>query len=117
MTIEKFESEIETLKKFFVTYCHNRHQNQQEYYRILQYNDKDFEISLKLCNECSDLLNYAYDRLLECPHEIKPRCRTCPSPCYEKDKWKQTAKLMMYSGMKLGLTKIRKFATRLFSTN
>jgi len=115
MTTEKFETEVDTLKKFFTTYCHNKHQNQKQYNRVLKYNDKEFEVNLKLCDECNNLLNYAFDRLIECPHEIKPRCRKCPNPCYEKDKWKQTAKLMMYSGMKLGLTRIRNFASKLFT--
>jgi len=116
MTTEKFSTEVETLKKFFTTFCHNRHKDQQKFFKVLTYNDKNFEVDLHLCKECSDLLNYAFNRLLECPYETKPRCRTCQTPCYEKDKWKKTAKLMMYSGMKLGLTRIRKFAMNLFKT-
>jgi len=115
MTTEKFESEVDTLKKFFTTYCHNKHQNQKKYNRILEYNDKKFEVNLELCDECGNLLDYAFDRLIECPHEVKPRCRKCPNPCYEKEQWKKTAKLMMYSGMRLGLTRIRNFASKLFS--
>jgi len=64
MTTEKFETEVDTLKKFFTTYCHNKHQNQKKYNRVLEYNDKKFEVILELCDECSNLLDYAFDRLL-----------------------------------------------------
>ncbi|NLM99553.1 MAG: hypothetical protein GX170_05965, partial [Campylobacteraceae bacterium] len=45
-------------------------------------------------------------------NEEKPSCRKCPNPCYEKDRWKLLAKIMKYSGMKLGLLKIRKMFKR-----
>ena len=108
MTKEKFDSEVATLKKFFELHCHDKHTNQQLYNETLSFEDKVEQIELNLCLECQELLRYSLDRLQECPHDIKPRCRTCPTPCYEKTKWKQVAKLMKYSGMKLGLIKIRK---------
>jgi predicted amidophosphoribosyltransferase len=115
MELEKFKSEVETLKKFFTTYCYDKHTNQQPFERVLEYKNEKIKVNLKLCDECSKLLNYSFDRLIECPHEIKPRCRKCPNPCYEKKEWKQVAKLMMYSGMKLGLTKLRNFAKKIFN--
>ena len=59
-----------------------------------------------------ELINYSFDRLNECPHDIKPRCRTCPSPCYEKQEWKKLSKLMKYSGLQFGLIKIKKLFKR-----
>jgi len=108
MTSKKFETEVQTLKKFFELYCNDKHQNQKEYIKHLSYNGKEYDIELNLCNECRELLDYSFDRLVNCPHEIKPRCRTCPTPCYEKPQWKSVAKLMRYSGMKLGMLKLRK---------
>lgn len=112
MTNDKFISEVETLKKFFTLYCKDKHPIQNNYMRNLKYKNISHKIELCLCEECSDLINYSIERLEECPHEIKPRCRKCPNPCYEKTKWKKLAKLMRYSGLKLGLLKIKMFLFR-----
>ncbi len=108
MTNEKFEEEINTLEKFFTTFCCDKHQKQYENIHILEYKNRKYEIKTELCQECQQLLDYSYQRLLQCPHEIKPRCRKCSNPCYEKDKWKSVAKLMKYSGVKFGLIQIKK---------
>jgi len=109
MTTDKFIREVETLKKFFTIHCKDKHSDQKSFTRKLQYKNESFEISFHLCEECTTLINYSIQRLVECPHQIKPRCRTCPNPCYEKTQWKKLAKLMKYSGVRLGLLKIKKF--------
>ncbi|MCP4970230.1 MAG: nitrous oxide-stimulated promoter family protein [Arcobacter sp.] len=108
MDIIKFKDEINTLKKFFEVYCKNHHNNQQYINKSLHYKNEEIQVELNLCPECLSKLNYSYERLLECPHDIKPRCRKCPSPCYEKKQWKDTAKVMRYSGVKLGITALNK---------
>jgi len=109
MTNEKFISEVETLKKFFTVYCKDKHTNQHNYIKSIDYQNQNYQVELELCDECSELINYSIQRLLECPHDIKPRCRKCPNPCYEKPQWKRLAHLMRYSGMKLGILKIKRF--------
>jgi hypothetical protein len=109
MTTEKFTSEVQTLKKFFELHCKDKHTNQIDQCKQLDYNNTMVDIKLELCSECIQLIQYSFDRLIECPHDPKPRCRTCPTPCYSKDKWKRVAKLMKYSGIQLGLSKIKKF--------
>jgi len=109
MTIEKFNSEAQILKKFFELHCKNKHTNQQSYNTKLTYNNTTTNIELCLCEECKNLIDYSFERLKECPHDPKPRCRTCPNPCYEKAQWKQVAKLMRYSGIKLGILKVKRF--------
>ncbi|PIF03892.1 MAG: hypothetical protein CSA86_04370 [Arcobacter sp.] len=109
MENEKFISEVNTLKKFFTLYCKDNHTKQKNYIKSIDYKNQTFEVELELCQECTDLINYAILRLQSCPHEIKPRCRKCPNPCYEKTQWKKMAKLMKYSGMRLGLLKIKNF--------
>ena len=115
MTNEKFRSEIDTLKKFFEIYCHDKHQDRimHEGNYNIPYNDTFFKLEVTLCNECNALLSTSIKNLQNCPHNPKPRCRKCPNPCYEKDDWKNVAKIMRYSGTKLGLTKaaqrIKKF--------
>ncbi len=115
MTHEKFEIEISTLKKFYELYCKDKHENQTTKIETQNYRDKEFNIELTLCKECFDAINYSFDRLQGCPHEIKPRCRTCPAPCYEKQKWKEAARVMKYSAIKLSLGKIKSRVMNLFS--
>jgi len=114
MTIDKFESEILTLNKFFNIFCHDKHSNQIKKEYKIPYKEKTFLMEANLCEECHELLRYAILKLQECPNDPKPRCRNCPNPCYEKDKYKEMAKMMRYSGMKLGLTKAAKRIKRLF---
>jgi hypothetical protein len=114
MTIEKFEKEIKTLDKFFSIYCHDKHENQYKKEYIIPYKNKTFNLTPNLCKDCHFLLNYAISKLQECPNDPKPRCRNCTNPCYDKDTYKQMAKMMRYSGMKLGLTKAAKKLKNLF---
>lgn len=109
MHIDKFTSEAQTLKKFFELYCKDKHSYQTYHCKQLEYNNTKVNIELELCSQCIELIHYSFDRLIECPHDPKPRCRTCPTPCYSKDEWKKVAKLMMYSGIQLGLSKVKKF--------
>ncbi|MBT4708384.1 MAG: hypothetical protein HOB77_06245 [Campylobacteraceae bacterium] len=109
MTNEKFIGEVQTLENFFTVYCKGKYHIQCHQFETLEYKGVKYDIELNLCKDCYSLINYSFDRLKECPHDIKPRCRTCPSPCYEKKEWKKLARLMAFSGLKLGLTKIKKF--------
>lgn len=108
MTLEKFKAEVQTLEKFFTKYCENHHENLYEKSYKLEYKQEEIKSSFCLCDDCHKLISYSFERLQECPHEIKPMCRRCPNPCYEKSKWKKLAKLMRYSGMQFGLIKIKK---------
>ncbi|MEA2049469.1 MAG: nitrous oxide-stimulated promoter family protein [Campylobacterota bacterium] len=107
MSDEKFQNEIETLDKFITNYCTKNHNNQKDILIIKTYNNQKYKIKTKLCSDCESILRYSTQRLEECPHDIKPRCRKCPSPCYEKQQWKQLAKIMRYSGFQLALNKIK----------
>lgn len=115
MTNEKFNQEASTLKKFFEVYCCNKHDYYLEKSVELEYKGEKSIIKLELCDDCLEAINYSFQRLQECPHEIKPRCRKCPNPCYEKDRWKNIAKVMKYSAIKLGLSKIKQKVKNLFS--
>ena len=108
MTNEKFIGEVQTLERFFTKFCHDKHTNIKTFPTKITYKNISYELDLELCDECYELINYSFDRLQECPHEEKPRCRQCPNQCYEKKQWKALAKLMRYSGFQFGLTKIRK---------
>ena len=108
MTHEKFESEVNTLKKFFEYYCKDKHKDQTLYIKDIKYKGETFIYELNLCPECIKDINYSIEKLQNCVHEIKPRCRKCPSPCYEKVMWKRLAKVMRYSGVHFKIDSIKK---------
>jgi len=112
MTNEKFEDESNIVYRFIQTYCTDKHSSKEQYHRTISYKGKSFEIKAFVCKECSELLEYSIERLSACPHLNKPKCRKCPEPCYEKKQWKQLAKIMRYSGVKLGFIKIKEFLFR-----
>ena len=114
MTTEKFEIEINTLKNFYELYCKDKHENQKEIKINLEYKSKSFILELNLCQDCQKAINYSFTKLQSCPHEIKPRCRKCPNPCYEKNEWKNIAKVMKYSAIKLSLGKIKSRILKIF---
>lgn len=114
MTTEKFEIEINTLKNFFELYCKDKHEHKKLQKNILEYKSNFFTLELNLCQECKEAINYSFNKLQSCPHEIKPRCRKCPNPCYEKTEWKNTAKVMKYSAIKLSLGKIKSRILKIF---
>lgn len=110
----KFKKEINTLKEFFEIYCKNKHSEQNSIKKTMIYKNETIDIKLNLCEDCLRKIEYSFDRLLECPHDIKPRCRTCPTPCYGKTQWKEAARVMRYSGMHLGLTSLNKKIKNIF---
>jgi hypothetical protein len=116
MLEEKFIYDSHTVLKFIQCYCDNEHFkiNKSKDFIKLNYNDKylNEEIHYNLCKKCEETLHYSYLKLQECPHDEKPSCRKCSDPCYDKTEWKLLAKIMRYSGLRLGLLKIRKFFRR-----
>lgn len=116
MEVDKFNSEVSTLQKFFQIYCkNNQHKNIKTFNINLTYKTNTFTYDLELCEECYKTINYSFDRLKECTYDIKPKCRTCSTPCYEKPERKELAKIMKYSGMRLGLTKLKSRFKNIFS--
>ena len=112
MTNKKFIDDSKTVLRFIQCYCDSEHFKAQKSknYIKLNYNNKDLneEIQYHLCEKCEETLRYSYTKLQECIHDDKPSCRKCPKPCYDKIEWKHLAKIMRYSGLRLGILKIRK---------
>lgn len=116
MTKDKFIYEVTTVTKFIQIYCDDKHCCEAKTKRELALDYKDeagvVNVEFNLCKECEEMILYAYERLKSCPHIQKPRCHKCPHPCYELEIWKKMAKMMRYSGMKLGLNKIKRLIFR-----
>lgn len=79
------EKEKITVKQMVEIYCHGK-----------EHCKKGF------CNECSDLLEYAYVRLDHCKfEESKPTCKKCPVHCYKPELLEQMRKVMRYAGPRM----------------
>ncbi len=100
--------------QMFPVYCSSKHKGQSERTVRFEYGGKTFEVKVSLCSECFELFSYALERLRECPHDPKPRCRKCPDPCYEPDKYRAMAKVMAYASVRLGLSKAKRKIKGLF---
>ena len=110
MTFEKYQQEVEIITKFVSLYCKDKHGDvpRKGMSVSLMYRAERAEpIETTLCEECNEVVAYAIARLQGCPFEDKPKCRKCPNPCYERPMWKKVARIMRYSGMKLGMNKLR----------
>lgn len=112
MTRDKLANDSQTLHRFLQLHCDKEHNDVPKKEGTLQvrfHEENICEVPYRLCEECETLFLYAYERLRNCTQEPKPSCRKCLNPCYEKPVWKKMAKIMRYSGMRLGLTKMRQF--------
>ncbi len=55
-----------------------------------------------LCPACSELLEYALERLERCPfQEGKPWCSRCPVHCYRPDMRRRIGEVMRYAGPRM----------------
>ncbi|HLE80674.1 MAG TPA: nitrous oxide-stimulated promoter family protein [Dehalococcoidia bacterium] len=56
----------------------------------------------ELCAECSDLRDYARERLRKCPfQEGKTTCAKCPVHCYRGDMRQRIRVVMRYAGPRI----------------
>ena len=63
---------------------------------------QDNHESSDLCKNCTDLRDYAYKRLINCPFdEEKPVCSKCKLHCYNTMQKKKIKEVMRYSGPKM----------------
>jgi hypothetical protein len=81
----RLEQEHKTIKTMFEMYCKRSHETYTE-----------------LCQECSDLLIYAKERLKNCQFgENKPTCDTCTIHCYKSDMREKIRAIMRYAGPRM----------------
>jgi len=81
----RIEQEKKTVRQMIEIYCKR------------QQHTKD-----GLCDECSALLDYAFDRLDHCKFgEKKPTCKKCPIHCYKPAMREQMREAMRYAGPRM----------------
>ncbi|MDD2566756.1 MAG: nitrous oxide-stimulated promoter family protein [Thiovulaceae bacterium] len=115
MQLQKLQEESAHLERFFSLYCSQNHTCQEKRSFRIMHEEIPYLFEASLCEECAELLGYALERLSACPHDPKPRCRTCQEPCYDKKEWKALAKVMRYAALRVELGKLRDFVLRPFT--
>ncbi|MCP4176298.1 MAG: nitrous oxide-stimulated promoter family protein [bacterium] len=78
------ELEYKTMKTMIKLFCRHHHKSDN------------------FCKRCSDLLEYAEKRLVECPFgKDKPTCNVCQVQCYSPEMKKLIVKVMRFSGPRM----------------
>ncbi len=55
-----------------------------------------------LCADCSELKDYALQRLIQCPFgDEKPACSNCTVHCYKQDMRQRVKEVMRFSGPRM----------------
>ncbi|MHA2036347.1 MAG: nitrous oxide-stimulated promoter family protein [Promethearchaeota archaeon] len=81
----RLEKEKKTLETMIYMYCKNKHDSKREF-----------------CQKCSELLEYAEDRLKFCRFgENKPTCEKCPIHCYKPVTREKVREVMLYAGPRM----------------
>ena len=75
--------DLTVLKRFTEVYCKAHHGARRR----------------ALCGECSELLEYARERLEKCPYDPKPKCKDCETHCYRPDQRQRVREIMRYAGI------------------
>ena len=79
------EQEKRTVRQMVEIYCHGKKHTAKG-----------------LCEECSALLDYAYQRLDHCKFgEEKPTCKKCPIHCYKPEMKEKIRETMRYAGPRM----------------
>jgi hypothetical protein len=82
----RIKREKKTIEAMIRIYCKGHHEKEGK----------------ELCQECSQLLDYAKMRLDKCPfQERKTTCGKCPIHCYQPQMREQVKKVMWYSGPRM----------------
>ncbi|NSW52040.1 MAG: nitrous oxide-stimulated promoter family protein [Anaerolineae bacterium] len=82
--MDRIEKEKMVIERMIRLYCRRRHHSRE------------------LCSECSEMLDYAHQRLDRCPFgAAKPTCRNCPIHCYKPGMRKRINAVMKYSGPRM----------------
>ncbi|MBW2659601.1 MAG: nitrous oxide-stimulated promoter family protein [Deltaproteobacteria bacterium] len=81
----RLQKEFNTIKTMVKLFCKDHHQPEDQ-----------------ICEECSELVNYAGERLRNCPfHDNKSTCGKCSIHCYRKDMQEKIIAIMRYAGPRM----------------
>jgi hypothetical protein len=97
--------DMKVLARFIETYCKHQHEGAKSPFEMKQVDLRSLlHQELNLCDDCRHLLAHGLVMRLKCPHDPKPRCKDCPSPCYAPSYRAQIRNVMRFSGKRLVLS-------------
>ena len=83
---KRIKREQKTIKVMVYWYCNKNHGT----------------LEGELCTECQSILNYALDRIDNCPFlPDKPTCKNCPVHCYKNQEKQKIKEIMRFSGPRM----------------
>ena len=99
----KKSKDIRVLVNFISIFCRENHKTatkgifpiRDERLRPIFVND------VRLCQDCSKLLNHGIAKLLLCPYDPKPMCKKCETHCYAPGYREAIREVMRFSGLYL----------------
>ena len=99
----KLNRDVRTLIQLIGIFCNNKHKSRPKDHWDLKNRTSPINESnsLKLCQECSDLLDYSIKQREKCMLDPKPLCKRCKIHCYSSDYRLKIKEVMKYSGMYL----------------
>lgn len=83
---DRMDNERDTIRVMTAMYCTSHHHSK----------------SGNLCDKCTSFLQYAEQRLSNCPYQAeKPTCANCTIHCYKKDMRDLAREIMKYAGPRM----------------
>lgn len=96
--MNRVEKEKEVVSLMIRLYCRKKHGNLNG-----------------LCEECSELEDYAHKRLSNCKFgENKTSCKKCPIHCYKKDMREKVKEVMKFSGPRILIYNPKEYIRHIF---
>lgn len=94
--------DLKILALFTAAYCSAKHAGEKSSLSVSEpgLQGAGFE-RFRLCGECREFLDYAFDRRIKCPLEPKPICKHCPVHCYRPGHREKVREIMRFSGKRL----------------
>lgn len=95
----------------------NRIEKEKEIIELMigLYCDKKHKCKSGICEECTELLDYAHKRLTYCKFgNEKTSCSKCPIRCYKSDMKLKVKEVMKFSGPRLIIYRPYEFIRHLF---
>jgi hypothetical protein len=81
----RLDRELKTIQMMIGLYCRKNHNQKSE-----------------LCQDCSEMLEYAAERLSHCPFgSSKPACSKCTVHCYQREYRNHIKTIMRFSGPRM----------------
>jgi len=98
----KEKTDIRTLMRFVAIYCRKKHPGGKTPFSFTKFGTEEIEKNQTLlCQDCTRLLTYGLTMRLKCPHDPKPMCKKCETPCYHGEYKSKIREVMRFSGLYL----------------